>query len=59
MPSKPKKPRKRPDCPVCHRYADRERDVKGKFYVACYGCGYDSRYSGPTGMDRLGLNSYR
>ena len=34
----------RPTCPQCNRYADRERDNKGRFYVACYGCSYDSRY---------------
>jgi hypothetical protein len=43
---KKKKARTRPTCPMCRRYADRERDVKGKFYVKCYGCEYDSRAGG-------------
>lgn len=49
MKAKKTKPRRRPDCPVCHRYADRERDAKGKFYFACHVCGYDSRVGGITG----------
>lgn len=36
---------KRPECPVCSDYCDRERDNKGRFYTACYKCGYDSRTS--------------
>lgn len=43
--------RARPGCPICHRFADRERDIKGRFYVACYVCGYDSRY-GSAPMNR-------
>jgi hypothetical protein len=37
------RPCSRPTCAVCKRYADRKRDVKGRFYLACAVCGYDSR----------------